>query len=78
MTELRLAKDMDVGLDGDQVGDGVVISNGKGGKKQKRIVLIDHDDLFVHTLGKYLRQTGADVKTLRNVPNTLATIEKVI
>ncbi|MBS0358185.1 MAG: anthranilate synthase component I [Proteobacteria bacterium] len=31
----------------------------------KRILLIDHQDSFVHTLANYLRQTGAQVITLR-------------
>jgi anthranilate synthase len=31
----------------------------------KRVLLIDHQDSFVHTLANYLRQTGADVVTLR-------------
>ena len=31
----------------------------------KRILLIDHQDSFVHTLANYLRQTGAEVTTLR-------------
>jgi anthranilate synthase len=31
----------------------------------KRILLVDHQDSFVHTLANYLRQTGADVTTLR-------------
>jgi anthranilate synthase len=30
-----------------------------------RVLLIDHQDSFVHTLGDYLRQTGAEVTTLR-------------
>ena len=32
----------------------------------RRVVLIDHQDSFVHTLANYLRQTGADVITLRS------------
>lgn len=43
----------------------------------KKIVLIDHEDSFVHTLGNYLRQTGAEVQTLRSGPSTLAAIEKM-
>jgi anthranilate synthase len=31
----------------------------------KRVLLVDHQDSFVHTLANYLRQTGADVTTLR-------------
>ncbi|SMH52354.1 anthranilate synthase [Azospirillum agricola] len=33
----------------------------------KRVLLVDHDDSFVHTLGDYFRQTGAVVTTLRHV-----------
>jgi len=32
----------------------------------RRILLVDHQDSFVHTLANYLRQTGADVVTLRS------------
>lgn len=31
----------------------------------KKVVLIDHQDSFVHTLANYLRQTGAEVSTIR-------------
>ena len=27
-------------------------------KKQKNVLLVDHEDSFVHTLANYLRQTG--------------------
>lgn len=39
------------------------------------IILIDHEDSFVHTLGNYLRQTGATVTTLRSGPLALQQIE---
>jgi anthranilate synthase len=42
------------------------------------IVLVDHEDSFVHTLGNYLRQTGASVQTLRSGPTALAAIEKMV
>jgi anthranilate synthase len=32
---------------------------------QARVLLVDHQDSFVHTLGDYFRQHGADVTTLR-------------
>jgi anthranilate synthase len=31
-----------------------------------RILLVDHEDSFVHTLANYFRQTGAEVSTLRS------------
>lgn len=33
---------------------------------QKRVLLIDYEDSFVHTLANYLRQAGASVTTLRH------------
>lgn len=36
--------------------------NGQG----KRVLLVDHQDSFVHTLANYIRQTGAEVVTLRS------------
>jgi anthranilate synthase len=32
----------------------------------KRVLLVDHEDSFVHTLANYIRQTGATVITLRH------------
>lgn len=34
--------------------------------KGKKILLVDHEDSFVHTLANYLRQTGAEITTLRH------------
>lgn len=34
--------------------------------ENKRVLLIDHEDSFVHTLANYLRQTGATVTTMRH------------
>lgn len=38
------------------------IQSGKG----KKILLIDHEDSFVHTLANYMKQTGAEVLILRS------------
>jgi anthranilate synthase len=32
----------------------------------RKVLLVDHEDSFVHTLANYLRQTGAEVKTVRS------------
>lgn len=40
----------------------------------RRVLLVDHQDSFVHTLANYLRQTGADVSTVRSGPNALRLI----
>ena len=32
----------------------------------RRVLLVDHQDSFVHTLANYLRQTGAEVVTWRS------------
>lgn len=32
----------------------------------KEVILVDHQDSFVHTLANYLRQTGAKVRTIRS------------
>ncbi len=36
------------------------------GGENKHVLLIDHEDSFVHTLANYLRQTGAEVITMRH------------
>ena len=45
----------------DGAGDGTRLQRGKG----RRILLVDHEDSFVHTLANYFRQTGAEVMTTR-------------
>ncbi len=42
----------------------IVISGSPGAGK--RVLLVDHQDSFVHTLAGYFRRTGADVTTLRS------------
>jgi anthranilate synthase len=37
----------------------------EGGGRSLRVLLVDHQDSFVHTLGDYFRQHGAEVTTLR-------------
>ncbi len=43
---------------------------------KRRVLLVDHEDSFVHTLANYLRQTGAEVTTVRSGPNALRLIEE--
>lgn len=35
-------------------------------QKLRRVLLVDHEDSFVHTLANYLRQTGAEVRVVRS------------
>jgi len=37
----------------------------RGAPARRRVLLVDHRDSFVHTLGDYFRQVGAEVTTLR-------------
>jgi anthranilate synthase len=39
---------------------------GPAAGRRLRVLLVDHQDSFVHTLGDYFRQHGADVTTLRS------------
>lgn len=48
--------------DDDDDGDGRDTQPGAG----KRVLLVDHEDSFVHTLAGYFRRTGAEVLTLRH------------
>ncbi len=40
-------------------------SSSEGTGSGKQVLLVDHEDSFVHTLANYFRQTGANVVTLR-------------
>lgn len=49
---------------------GTVANEGAAGSRVpvgagRRILLVDHEDSFVHTLANYFRQTGAEVRTIR-------------
>ncbi|MGI3166115.1 anthranilate synthase [Pseudooceanicola sp. 200-1SW] len=64
-TELK-ASAMRAAIRGDRgsnegAGDGTRLPRGQG----RRILLVDHEDSFVHTLANYFRQTGAEVMTTR-------------
>ncbi|MBP2298364.1 anthranilate synthase [Azospirillum picis] len=45
---------------------GMAASAGMLPGQGRRVLLVDHDDSFVHTLADYFRQTGARVMTLRH------------
>ena len=44
---------------------GIAATVGKGVGRGARVLLVDHEDSFVHTLANYIRTTGADVVTMR-------------
>jgi anthranilate synthase len=82
-TELKASAMIDAvvneGSEGVEVGKGDTSAVGSGKKRKiglgKKIVMIDHEDSFVHTLANYLRQTGAEVKVMRSGTNTLESIQ---
>jgi anthranilate synthase len=41
------------------------VTTAQPGRARPRVVMIDHEDSFVHVLADYLRQTGAEVATYR-------------
>ena len=45
---------------------------------KKRVLLVDHEDSFVHTLANYLRQTGAEVQVVRSGGNFNKFVENEI
>jgi anthranilate synthase len=62
-TRLKAAAFMDIlqGIKKPLVTSFCVPQTGAG----KRVLLVDHQDSFVHTLANYLRQTGSEVETVR-------------
>ena len=54
---------------------GLIGEDGASTAVAKRVLLIDHEDSFVHTLGNYLRQTGAEVITSRSGPSTMRILD---
>ena len=51
---------------GDDAPRGSAGSGGDDPPEPTRVLLVDHQDSFVHTLGDYFRQQGAEVTTLRS------------
>ena len=81
-TELKASAMLDaIAQKGPEDSVGTKVRTAKQGSKVgsgKSVILIDHEDSFVHTLGNYLRQTGATVRTLRSGPSALKTIEALV
>jgi len=46
---------------GETAGNGAIALTGRG----KKVLFVDNRDSFVHTLGDYVRQTGAEIVTVR-------------
>jgi len=46
--------------------------------RTKKVLLVDHEDSFVHTLANYLRQTGAEVITCRSGSSLSAFVRREI
>lgn len=40
--------------------------SGLGAARTTRVLLVDHEDSFVHTLASYVRTAGAEVTTMRS------------
>jgi len=58
-------------------GANVVVSAGGGGDESPpKVLLVDHEDSFVHTLANYLRQTGAEVVTTRSGAPAMALLDQ--
>ena len=68
-TELKASAMLDAIQRADDDSDDASLGQG-GGHLQvglgKKVLLVDHEDSFVHTLANYVRQTGAEVLTCRS------------
>ena len=64
-TELKASAFLDVIRRGAGTAGRTVLAVSRTGAG-RRVLLVDHQDSFVHTLANYLRQTGAEVVTLRS------------
>jgi anthranilate synthase len=60
----RLARGVTGSAEGEAGAAGAQTTGGPG-ERALRVLLVDHQDSFVHTLGDYFRQHGAEVTTLR-------------
>jgi anthranilate synthase len=74
-TELKASALIDAIVRGDNPAEDVEAVSSLAGKpsndvvvvkNRPQVLLVDHEDSFVHTLANYLRQTGADVVTTRS------------
>ena len=81
-TELKAAAMIDAIVQGGPEDNSATSSRSKEEKVKvgegESVILIDHEDSFVHTLGNYLRQTGASVQTLRSGLLALESIESLV
>lgn len=79
-TELKASAMIDaiVAKSDDEVTEESVGTSKLGPGAGKRLILVDHEDSFVHTLGNYLRQTGAEVTTIRSGPSALKKIQSLV
>ena len=65
-TELKASAMLSAIRDTSLANDAAAARAGSNVGQGKTILLVDHEDSFVHTLANYFRQTGAEVTTLRS------------